>query len=1593
MKYQKFVSVVLAAALLWSGVSPAVTLAKSAESVPTPLQQTVKDFNVSADLVQQGLNKGYTLEEVRSALAQAKKGKKYEEALRESAPRPVSDHGRSKADAKVNVQVTEKVKKDAEARLAAAAAEVSADATDTSIPDLNAIYDQSPFLVAAAGEAVSTMTGSMFVRTTDLTLPGRNGLNFSLNRVYDTDSAQLFDIDSKKTPLAKNEAYESNLFQMGPGWRWEIPSVEKRNGATILHLPAGNSYQVDSYNRLIGYPWKDIVFKTLTTGYSYYSTKDYVTYSFNTKGRLTQIKDKLNNRIDFTYTADASGNDLLTKIENDIQNSITFQYSDTGILIRSGNRTVEYTFAKLDFLEAPQRKVLKSVKDPANRVTEYTYLPGDAWYKDSNMQTATTNPYALVTSVKHPTGAFSNYMYPTFPVTRNAGTSQNEVFPVEEASNEVLYDTGQSKVFNRKKFTYIGGPTRLLADGTFSTVVTDDLQGRKTTHQYKKDSLTNITFYKEISKKLELPDTLQTYSYTYDETKKTTLPLTTTKTVTSVTDATKTVSLTEKASYDDWGNMTQQVTPAGATTTSLYDTTTHLLKETVSYLKGGPPTTTVGNQYQRTVMTRNATTYAVDSVIVKDEKDATLREERYTRDTYGNILKKDVYNTGNKLISTNFVYPAENKYAYPSQQTVQVTDADGIGSTVIEKYEFDLSTAALRKYTDGAGNATGFEYDVLGRVTAAIYPDLSREELLYKDSENTIEKWTEDEQSQILKHSVNKWDPLGRKYESGYVDHGLYSGKPYDTTGTYFATAKFEYDSYGRKVVSEDAMGNRTNYAYDLLDRLSTVTYVDGAMENYLYDDLSMTRTGTDPDGYKTRQTYDKDGRTTKTEWVNGTGSEVLSEYTYDLVGNVLTKVDANASQTSYVYNALSELVGVTDALGKQTRYTYDKAGHLTEIRFPDDKTVTKQFNELGKLIKQTNENGEERKFYYDANQNLTREIDPKGQTSRYEYSPRNMLTKKAAGSEAISYAYDAAGRRTQMIDATGTTVYRYNPQDLLDVAELPDGKTISYQYDANGNRTVVKDPFDKNIYYRINPRNHLDAVSLDETFANAEVDYSYTKAGRLDVMKQGNGIETQYTYDQMKRVESVNQISPSGNTLNKFGYSYDDNRNVLSTTVNGLTDQYTYDKLDRLQTSSQYKETYSYDDRGNRQTLESEKEPGFADAAYEFDAWNQLVKATTADGKVVNYKYNGDGLLYERTEGEKTQRFYYDADKVIAEATVENGVALPKYRYIRGLNLSMRENTDGEKLYFSQNNHGDVVELRNKSGEVVNSYSYDVWGHPVVKNEQVENSFGFAGELWDDTVSLQYLRARWYDPSQGRFLSEDTYPGDLRNPSSLNLYAYVLQNPLRYLDPSGHVNVEQNEGGAGFRPGFEYDFLLNTPASLQIGRLSELWWEAHNRGDMTTADRYADEGQKIRMNACNYLPSGCADTTTKAHFERGGDGSFAAVGLYENGAILMVFSTGQVHHLLSKKIMEAINNHKNLSGKFFRNDPDFIYRAANAEAHRGYQEWHREYDKRVERWLNENPRATVDQFRSYLNNLHQEEWLRSRIPNVVIRPKGGNSH
>ena len=100
----------------------------------------------------------------------------------------------------------------------------------------------------------------------------------------------------------------------------------------------------------------------------------------------------------------------------------------------------------------------------------------------------------------------------------------------------------------------------------------------------------------------------------------------------------------------------------------------------------------------------------------------------------------------------------------------------------------------------------------------------------------------------------------------------------------------------------------------------------------------------------------------------------------------------------------------------------------------------------------------------------------------------------------------------------------------------------------------------------------------------------------------------------------------------------------------------------------------------------------------------------------------------------------------------------------------------------------GSITHVTDEEGNLFNRYEYDAWGNLTVEEEQVSNRFKYTGEQFDAITQQYYLRARFYNPALARFMQEDTFRGD-----GLNLYAYCANNPVRYVDPSGHQCKKKN--------------------------------------------------------------------------------------------------------------------------------------------------------------------------------------------------------
>jgi RHS repeat-associated protein len=168
---------------------------------------------------------------------------------------------------------------------------------------------------------------------------------------------------------------------------------------------------------------------------------------------------------------------------------------------------------------------------------------------------------------------------------------------------------------------------------------------------------------------------------------------------------------------------------------------------------------------------------------------------------------------------------------------------------------------------------------------------------------------------------------------------------------------------------------------------------------------------------------------------------------------------------------------------------------------------------------------------------------------------------------------------------------------------------------------------------------------------------------------------------------------------------------------------------------------------------------------------------ASVVAGTARGYRYDGDGLLNSRTQASTTTSFVYDPSVAPAPVLVAG-----TERVVHGLGPLYRVHANGTYDTFVRDGLGSVRLELSGTGAITNAFDYAAYGN---LNTSTQPLLGFAGELTDPS-GLIYLRARWYDPAAGRFVSRDPLWGELTRPVTLNVFGYARGNPVTWIDPSG---------------------------------------------------------------------------------------------------------------------------------------------------------------------------------------------------------------
>ena len=170
---------------------------------------------------------------------------------------------------------------------------------------------------------------------------------------------------------------------------------------------------------------------------------------------------------------------------------------------------------------------------------------------------------------------------------------------------------------------------------------------------------------------------------------------------------------------------------------------------------------------------------------------------------------------------------------------------------------------------------------------------------------------------------------------------------------------------------------------------------------------------------------------------------------------------------------------------------------------------------------------------------------------------------------------------------------------------------------------------------------------------------------------------------------------------------------------------------------------------------------------------------------------YDGDGNRVSETAGGVTTEYLVDTlnptglPQVLEE--IVNGSVTRAYAYgLRRISENQKINGTWTPSFYGYDGHGNVRFLASTAGAVTDTYQFDAFGNQIASTGTTPNNYLFSGEQFDNSTGLYQLRARWYRPTVGRFITRDPVEGQPCSPLTLNPYVYAGDDPVDRVDPTG---------------------------------------------------------------------------------------------------------------------------------------------------------------------------------------------------------------
>jgi RHS repeat-associated protein len=439
-----------------------------------------------------------------------------------------------------------------------------------------------------------------------------------------------------------------------------------------------------------------------------------------------------------------------------------------------------------------------------------------------------------------------------------------------------------------------------------------------------------------------------------------------------------------------------------------------------------------------------------------------------------------------------------------------------------------------------------------------------------------------------------------------------------------------------------------------------------------------------------------------------------------------------------------------TDRNGNIILHTYNKDGNIMSKRAQDSYESEVYVYNTDGSVKLAASNSSVTGFTYDKMGNVLSETRNGDIIKTYTYNKNNQVeTIQNRNNDIITYGYDQEGRIDRVLfNNNEKASYSFNTNNTINTVSNNNGVTSSYTYTGNM---------------------EVETLVIKDAQNNYIHDYVYTYDNTGNLIHRQDGIKTEsYTYNPDSQISNVQYENGIQET-----YTYDMSGNRLSKITDGVETGYVYDSRNRLlsTTTEDFTTLYTYDNNGNTLTVSD-------GTVYSYNKFNQNTEILLPDGGIQKNIYDVSGLRIALVENGEWSEYTYDRGNIIFE---EKGLDNNYTSYVRGYNLISKE-TDTASFFYELNIHGDVTGITDINGATVNTYIYDVFGNILDETTGIDNMFMYASEQYDKLSGNYYLRARYYNSVIGRFTQEDTFRGD-----GLNLYAYVANNPLRFIDPSGH--------------------------------------------------------------------------------------------------------------------------------------------------------------------------------------------------------------